>query len=267
MRVPVNIFNLSSLKTIDGLSYFEAPELAKINWIKHAFLTRQGGVSLPPYHSLNWGNLNGDLEEHVTQNRNRTAKAFGLNSGQFFLLRQIHQDGVLLLKQPGDQTPSLLEYDSVITDASHIFVGILTADCLPILIVDIRKRVVAAVHAGRQGTALHIVKKVLRKMEEAFNSSPGDLLISLGPSIGPCCYEIDDKVFRDEWKPFSVSKGRGKWLVDLARINISLLKADGIKEDQISWIDLCTCCHTDLFYSYRREGQTGRQLSFIGIVK
>jgi len=263
----MNILDRSALKKMNGLSYFETPEMAKIRWIKHAFLTRQGGVSLPPYHSLNWGSHNGDLEEHAIQNRKRTALSFGVDSDRFFLLRQIHRDGVLLLRGPIENIPPPSEYDAVITDASNLFIGILTADCLPILIADTTKRVIAAVHAGREGTALHIVKHVLKKMEETFNCSPGDLLIALGPSVGSCCYEIDDRVFQPEWKPFSISKEGGKWWVDLARINISLLKTEGVSDDQISWVDLCTCCHPDLFYSYRRDGQTGRQFSFIGITQ
>ncbi len=131
--------------------------------------------------------------------------------------------------------------------------------------VDIKNRVIAAVHAGRQGTSLHIVTKVLRKTKEEFGCSLGDFLVVLGPSIGPCCYELDEEVFRPEWEPFSISKGERKWMVDLAKINIEKMKSEGIEEEQIFRIDLCTHCHQDLFFSYRGEGQTGRQLSFIGI--
>jgi YfiH family protein len=261
------ILNQSSLRTKEGLAYFEIPELAEIGWLKHAFLTRQGGVSTPPYDSLNWSSNNGDLEEHVIQNRNRTASVFGVNPERFLLLRQIHQDGILLLKGMIEKVPPPLEYDAVIIDSPNAFVGIQTADCLPVLIVDRSKRVLAAVHAGRQGTALHIVNKVLRKMVEAFGSFPGDLLIGLGPSIRSCCYEIDEQVFHPEWKPHSITERAGKWWIDLAKITIDALKTEGIREDQISCVDLCTCCHPELLYSYRRDGRTGRQLSFIGITQ
>jgi len=95
--------------------------------------------------------------------------------------------------------------------------------------------------------------------------SPKDLWVALGPSIGSCCYEIDEKVFLQEWAPFATMNGVGKWRIDLPRINIAQMKEEGIGEDQIFRIDLCTRCHPDLFFSYRGEGQTGRQLSFIGI--
>jgi YfiH family protein len=155
----------------------------------------------------------------------------------------------------------------MITDASDIILGIQTADCIPIFLVDQKRKVIAAVHAGRQGTALHITRKVLKKMGEEFGCSPEDLIIALGPSIGPCCYEIDGKIFLPEWEPFSTSKGGERWMVDIAGINMAQMKDEGIEEEQIFLVNLCTSCHTDLFFSYRKEGQTGRQLSFIGIME
>ena len=260
-------FDRSALRTRNGLSYFDIPGWENIGWLKHAFLTRQGGVSLPPYHTLNWSGNNGDLEEDVQENRKRTAGTFGLDPARFLFLNQVHGDGILVLKHPAVGLPSSLEYDAVITDAPGIFAGILTADCLPVLVVDGTRRVVAAVHAGRQGTGLHVLPKVVRKMRTAFESSPEDILVSFGPGIGPCCYEIDEKVFRTEWEPFSLSREKKKWRIDLTAINLSLLQEEGVGESQISRINLCTCCHADLFYSYRRDGRTGRQFSFIGIME
>ncbi len=262
----MNILNRSHLKTKDDLPYFEIEEMASTGWVLHAFLTRKGGVSLPPYDTLNLSKENGDREERVTQNRNRIAETFHFDPRHLVLLNQIHQDRILLLRDRFRPLPSLLEYDALITDAPDILLGIQTADCIPILVVDQKRKVIAAVHAGRQGTALRIARKVLRKMEEEFDSPLEDLIIALGPSVGPCCYEIDEKVFKSEWEPFSTSRGGGRWMVDLAGINIAQMKNEGIKEKQIFQIDLCTSCHHDLFFSYRREGQTGRQLSLIGIV-
>ena len=262
----MNILHRSALKIKNDLPYFEIPELVKLGWVQHAFLTRQGGGSPPPYDSLNLGDKNGDQKELISKNENTIAETFGFDPGCLILLDQMHQERILLLKEPFTTLSSPLEYDALITNCPKAFLGILTADCLPIFVVDSKKKVVAAVHAGRQGTALHITAKVLNKMEEEFGCSSKDFVITLGPSIGPCCYEIDEKVFQSEWEPFSTSKGTGKWMVDLAQINIAQMKGEGIKEGQISWINLCTHCHHDLFFSYRKEGRTGRQLSFIGMV-
>ena len=262
----MSVLNRSALKTKNDLPFFEIPELAKIGWVQHAFLTRKGGVSLSPYDTLNLSNENGDREEDVIHNKNRIARTFHFDPKHLVLLNQIHQDRILLLKKPAATLPSPMKYDALITNVPNIFLGILTADCLPILLVDQKTRVVAAVHAGRQGTALHITTKVLKKMEEEFGCTSQNLLIAMGPSIGPCCYEIDEKVFRPEWEPFSSSVGDGKRMVNLAEVNIVQMKEEGIRGEQIFRIDLCTSCHLDLFFSYRKEGRTGRQLSFIGMI-
>ena len=263
----MNLLNRSALRTKHNLLYFEIPELARIKWVRHAFLTRQGGMSLPPYDSLNLSDKNGDRKEFVSKNAEIIAEAFGFDSSRLVLVDQMHQDQILLLKEPLFTPSSPLEYDALITNSPDIFLGILTADCLPIFVVDPNKKVVAAIHAGRQGTALRITSKALKKMEEEFGCSPDNLHIAMGSSIGSRCYEIDERVFQTEWKPFSVLSGTGKWVVDLAKINIAQMKGEGIEEEQISRIDLCTHCHSDLYFSYRKEGRTGRQLSFIGILE
>lgn len=260
----MNLLDRTHLKTKDGIPYIENPEMKKLGWVLHGFLTRQGGRSRPPYHSLNVSFSNGDEQGVVSSNRDRIVRAFGFNPNRLVLLKQRQFDAILILRDPMALTRTPLEYDALITDLPNQFLGIRTADCIPILIVDQKKKVVAAIHAGRQGSALQITKKTLRKMKEEWRCSAEDLLITLGPSIGPCCYEIDEKAFLREWEPFSSVRGAGKWMLDLAKINVAQLKEEGIEEDQIYRVDLCTCCHRDLFFSYRGEGRTGRQLSFIG---
>ncbi len=262
----MNILSRSTIKTQRGLPYFDIPEITELGWVRHGFLTRKGGVSPSPFDTLNLSENSGDRDEHVSQNKNQIAMAFGFDLNRLILLNQVHQDRIFHLKEVPSSLPSPLEYDAMITNLPNIFLGILTADCVPIFMIDQKRRIIAAVHAGRKGTELHITTKVLGKLKEEFGCLPEDLLISLGPSIGFCCYEIDETVFAPEWEPFSISVGDGKRMVDLARINISQMEEEGIKEDQIFWIDLCTSCHQDLFFSNRKEGKTGRQLSFIGIV-
>ncbi len=261
----MNLLDRSSLKIKNGIPYFEIPELEKLKWLKHAFLTRRGGVSPPPYDSLNLSEENGDHQENVIRNKSIIAETFQFDPNRLVLLNQVHKDQILLLKNPQEKLFPPIEYDALITNLPDTLLGILSADCLPIFIVDTKKKVISAVHAGRQGTGLRIVVKVLEKMKEEFGCSLKDQWIALGPSIGPCCYEIDEEVFLHQWEPFSTPKTSRKWMLDLAKINISQMKKEGIKEGQIFRIDLCTCCHSDLFFSHRKEGQTGRQLSFIGM--
>ena len=259
------VLDRSALRTRNGLPYFEVPEWAKIDWIRHAFLTRNGGSSPPPFHSLNLSTATGDSEEHLSENISVIASAFHFEPEGLVLLHQEHRDRILVLKGCGERYSSDSDYDAVLTHSPDRILAIKTADCLPILVVDRVKKVIAAIHAGRQGTALQITRKAIRRMGAEFGCFPKDLSVALGPSIGACCYEIDEKVFLPEWESFAVPKKDGKWMIDLAGINMDQMRKEGIREDQISCIDLCTRCHPDLFFSYRGEGQTGRQLSFIGI--
>jgi len=262
----MNVFDQCALRNQNGLPNFQIPEIARLGWVQHAFLTRNGGVSLPPFHSLNISLSKGDQAEHVSENRQQIARAFGFPTENLVLLNQIHQDRILILKESPPVLPSLLEYDASITNAPNTFLGIKTADCLPIMIVDSKKKVIAAIHAGRQGTALRITPQVLRMMKAEFGCSTRDLLVALGPSIGLCCYEVDERVFKPEWELFATPTGPGKWKVDLAQINILHMKSEGIDEAQLFWVNLCTRCHHDLFFSHRKEIRTGRQLSFIGMI-
>ncbi|HSB03809.1 MAG TPA: peptidoglycan editing factor PgeF [Thermodesulfobacteriota bacterium] len=264
LSTKMNVLKRSDMKVENGFSYFEAPRITHLEWLRHAFLTRKGGMSPLPFDSLNLGKCNGDSEAHVMTNKKLIASAFSFDPDRLILLRQVHQDRILILKEPHSPIPSDLEYDALITNSPNRFLGIKTADCLPILVTDPVKKVIAAIHAGRQGTGLRITGQVLKRMKVEFSCLPEDLLVALGPSIGPCCYEIDGKVFLPEWEPFSAPRREDKWMVDLPGINIAQIKEEGIREDQIFWISLCTHCNSDLFFSYRREGQTGRQLSFIG---
>ncbi len=261
----MSVLARSGLGTREGLPCFEVSRWTKTEWIRHAFLTRMGGISPAPFHSLNLSSATGDSERNVSGNRKRVAAAFHFDSERLMLLHQKHGDRILVLK--GSRIPDLhdLDYDAMLTNSPGWFLGIKTADCLPILVADRAKKVVAAIHAGRQGTALQITRKVIRMMGTEFGSIPIDLWIAMGPAIGSCCYEIDDRAFFREWEPFAVPKGGGKWMLDLSAINIDQMKKEGVPEDQITRIDVCTRCHSHLFFSYRGEGTTGRQLSFVGI--
>jgi len=151
------------MKTQKGLPYFDISEITELGWVRHGFLTRKGGVSLPPFDTLNLSGNNGDLDEHVSQNKNQIAMAFGFDLNRLILLNQVHEDRIFRLKEAPSSLPSPLEYDAMITTLPNFFLGILTADCVPIFMIDQKKRIIAAVHAGRKGTELHITTKVLKK--------------------------------------------------------------------------------------------------------
>jgi len=236
--------------------------------VKHAFCTRRGGVSEGFCGSLNVSAHERDDPAAVSENWRRLSHAFSLSREHVVTLRQVHGTRVV----HGGKDPvgySEPEADGIITALPGRACAIKTADCLPILLYDSRKRAVGAVHAGWRGTAADIAARAVRHFEEFIGSSPSDVIAVLGPAIGPCCYEIDESVAthvkqREANMPALHYRGMGKWTFDLTLANERQLLNAGIRRDAIFSVRLCTSCRKDLFFSYRRDGEkTGRQLNFI----
>jgi polyphenol oxidase len=285
-----------------GLQILEAIPLNKFPWLIHGFSTRLGGVSTLENSSngrtkkeavLNLGFTGWDSREHVAENRRRFAKAFGAKSFALVALRQIHSDVVHVV---GSTPSDVCKGDALATRAPRLLLSVQTADCIPILLVDPRNRAVAAVHAGWRGTLARIAAKAVGRMRMEFGTRPTDILAAVGPGIGRCCYEVGPEVVKEfaaqfpgarDWfdGPFDVlASGEDPnplpWLtmmppghepppprcyLDLHAANSAILAAAGLAPKNIFAVNLCTSCRTDLFFSYRREGRTGRMMAAIGI--
>ncbi len=144
------------------------------------------------------------------------------------------------------------------------------ADCVPIFLLDPVNKVVALAHAGWKGTALRIGRKTVEEMAATFGTDPRDCLAGVGPSIGPCCYEVDEKVISHFWDGISVPSdlagavSPGKWKLNLWEANRRVLLAAGLKDENILSACICTSCHSDMFFSYRaHKGKTGRMMAII----
>jgi YfiH family protein len=171
-------------------------------------------------------------------------------------LRQIHSATVL----PATGAGCVGEGDGLITATPGVAVSIRTADCYPVLLVDARRRAVAAVHAGWRGTAARIVPAAIDSMRAAFSTDPADMYAAIGPGIGGCCYQVGEEVRRRFGLP-----GAGR--VDLSRENHAQLIAAGVPETHIDRVSLCTFCDAAKFHSYRRDGDgAGRMVSFVRIL-
>jgi YfiH family protein len=195
------------------------------------------------------------------ESRRRVATALH-DRGRLYLLRQVH--GATVVKAPWEGTP---EADGSIADGPGLLLGIETADCLPVLLVDPVRRAVSAAHAGWRGTAAGVAGKAALALVAA-GSRPADLVAALGPSIGPCCYEVGDEL-REAFGPagatFFRPGSRGRPHLDVRAANLRQLLAAGLREDRIHHVPDCTACRPDLYYSYRRDGaHGGRMISFIG---
>ncbi|MBI3670724.1 MAG: peptidoglycan editing factor PgeF [Acidobacteria bacterium] len=265
--------------------------LDKLPWLVHGFSTRRGGEStLDGRRSFNLGFTSWDARENVVANRARLLFALRAKHMTLVTLRQFHSDVIFAL----DSSPAkALRGDAAITRAPGILLAVQTADCVPILLVDTRRRAIAAVHAGWRGTLRRMVAKTLGRMRMAFGTHPANVVAVLGPAIRRCCYEVGPEVVQayasqfaqaPEWfDPFATGEEPNplQWLSmmppghhpPLARARLDLVTANrwqlcdaGVAASNIIASDLCTACRTDLLFSYRREGsRTGRLMAVIGV--
>lgn len=259
----------------DGVRYFSLPAWDRSGVTAHAFFTRLGGVSSPPFASLNGGMRGGDNPAHVLENRKRAASALSVSAEQVLFPSQVHGDRVSQVsgcwpRVFGREDPP--EADGLFTEERGLFLGILTADCVPILLYDPGHPAVGVVHAGWRGTEKGIAGKAVRRMHEAFGCRPAEVLAALGPAIGPCCYVVGDEVAcaflegDSQSGPFLHPEGPHQWKLNLAGINRHQLIREGVGPNHITDLSCCTCCRSDLFFSVRAEGEpTGRQITLIGL--
>lgn len=188
-----------------------------------------------------------------------------------FLINQIHSDEIFILKDESQtrEQVSKINADAIMTHLSETPIGIFTADCIPILLYDPKLHVAAAIHAGREGTLQGIVNKSIMAMKREYGCQPENLVAGLGLGIRGCCYEIDENCLNSfENKipfdlPFVKLKENGKFLLDLFAVNAQQGIAAGLLPENILRSEECTFCSPMNYFSYRREGQTGRILTFI----
>ena len=277
------------------------------DWLVHGFSTRTGGRTrvYRPHDAkasdLNLGFTASDDRKVVAANRGlfETAVAKGKPSLGLVTLQQIHSSIVRRVgaeEIQANDCPAVLKGDGLMTDQPGVLLGIQTADCIPVLVADVKERAVAAFHAGWRGTVARIVERGIGDMRLAFGSNPENLIASIGPAIGQCCYSIGDEVqekfesqfpyaaelFREVYDSdpirekypmlFLTARAPGhsdlgpRMHLDLAEANRRQLLAAGVKSEAISLTGLCTGCQTDRFFSHRMEqGFTGRMMSVIGV--
>jgi len=203
-----------------------------LGWLEHGFGTRQSEGWLPEEASAD--------------------------------LKQIHSDVIVRAETPASR---FCEGDALVTDRPGLWIRIRTADCLPVLLMDGRRRAVAAVHCGWRGTALELAALAVRRMGEEFGSDPADVRAAVGPGIAACCFEVGPEVareFRGAFPERSDLEGRAN--VDLAEAVARQLEGVGVRRDRIEASGLCTRCGGERFHSYRRDRErAGRMESGIRV--
>lgn len=257
-----------------GLIWLTSKSLS-LPGVRHGFSTRTGGVSLPPWDSLDLGIGRGDNLDHVKENYRRFCAVIGTDPMRTVLSRQVHEDNVLLITEADAGKGLWRERDYTSADAficntPDIALTVFSADCGIILLYDPVHHAVGAVHAGWRGVAMGLVKKAALEMARHFGTDPDDLRCAIGPAIGQCCFETDDDVpaalraaLGDDLDPWLERRGN-KWHIDLKGINAHWLRSIGVQHIDIC--DHCTACRTDLYWSHRKMGQArGVQCAMIAL--
>lgn len=232
------------------------------NTLIACFTTRHGGISHFPYTSNNLAFHVGDNVHNVLANHNLLANKLGYERSKLIHMRQIHSDTIICVDDGMLNFDTPPQCDALITNRPNIPLMVMSADCTPILLYDPIRSSIAAVHAGRAGALNSILPKTIHKMEELYGTDPNDLLITLGPSIHGCCYEINTAIAED-----TIKKGYAnalhtegeKLFLDVNTILEKQLDLLHIPQNHREIINHCTSCQCDTYFSYRAENQqTGR---------
>ena len=257
---------------LQSLSTFQFHNLSKQSGIDHFVSTRSGGSSPPPYESLNLGFHVEDNAKTVLQNRECLAANVGIPLSDFTIPKQVHSGTVTIVTEEmrgcgaADLDTAVEATDAMITDVPRLYLTVLAADCVLVLFFDPQKRVIAAVHAGWRGTVKLAAQKTAETLKQEFNCNPTDMLVGIGPSIGPCHYEVGTEVISQVQDTFGSTDGYinnetpdGKGYFNLWEANKQQVIEAGIPARNIEVAQICTYCNAHLFFSERHQkGRTGR---------
>lgn len=242
------------------------------------FTIRSGGESEQPYGSFNMGLHVGDQPSHVVANRRHLAEQVGMPFEAWTCADQVHGNHVCQVTAGGAGKESL---DNVIPATDGLFTqekGVLLtsfyADCVPLYFLDPASEAIGLAHAGWKGTVGRIAEEMVSSLQKHYHAKPEDIRVAIGPSIGGCCYEVDERILArvrtsaKQWEKAVTSTTGDTYMLDLRQLNTEILLEAGIVPANILSTDWCTSCRTDLFFSHRKEsgtlGTTGRMASYIG---
>lgn len=251
--------------------------LSSYSNISHFVTTRQGGISVGNYESFNCTPYSGDEEEAVYRNQQKLCNAFNLSPAQLLIPHQVHETEIAVIDNtyveltPVERLQYLSGIDALITDQPGYCLCISTADCVPILLYDNQKHVIAAIHAGWRGTVKRILEKTIESMQKKYDTKPSHIIAAIGPSISLANFEVGDEVYQvfsdegfDMKSVSSRNSNTGKWHMDLWEANRLQLMDSGVLTSHIEIAGICTYRDDKQFFSARRLGiKSGRILSGI----
>ena len=238
--------------------------------VQHAISTKLGGVSKPPFDSLNLALHVGDNPQDVLTNRKRFAASLDLNAEDIVTPNQVHGDRVLRVDESHrgrgalNYDDAIKETDALITNTPDLPLMLCFADCVPVLFVDVDNAAIGIAHAGWKGTMSKIAAKTLMAMTDEFGTDPTECLAGIAPSIGSCCYEVGENVITACKEAFPrhidklITNRNGKTYIDLWQANLIQLLEAGMSEENIDIAKECTCCKSAWYFSYRAARTAGK---------
>lgn len=263
-------------KNVDGIEYISIPAWEK-QGVNVGFSSRRGGCSQGPFNSLNLGMHVGDLKQAVIENRRLFLQAFSGKLTDMVSCRQVHSANAITVDQTMagcgslEYESALPECDAMLTQTPGLILATFYADCFPVFFFDPEKRAVALAHSGWKGTMGRIVQVTIDKMQCDLGSFPGNIQAFIGPGIQKCCFHIQTDLAEQAGREFSSFKdiigvSGSSYYWDLNSTIRQTLLCSGISPQNIISCELCTSCHPELFFSYRKEnGITGRMGAIIGL--
>ena len=267
------------LNNVDTVPFLTFNSLKEINFIKHGFSTRLGGVSKGIFSTMNLALNRGDNIEDVLENYKRLSNSIGVDYNTLVASSQDHNTFVRNVTEEhygiGITKPKdILSVDALITNEKGVTLVTYYADCTPLFFVDTKNKAIGLAHAGWRGTVGKIGEKVIKKMTADFGTNPTDLVCAVGPAISKCCYEVDKTCAEQFYNlnlddsKFIFPKENNKYMIDLLETNRQILVSSGVKESNISISDLCTQCNSDLLWSHRAtKGQRGTMCAMMSITE
>ncbi len=269
------------LQDLGDTTVYTFENLSQFDHLVHFVSTRRGGISEGNFSALNIGFHVGDDNFRVLQNRRILADALGMDLLKCTFANQCHSANVAIVNDTGrgkgalEKDSSLANTDGMITNVKNICLGVQVADCVPILLYDPQQQVIASLHAGWKGTLRKIVPEAIAKMVQHYGCMAENIYAGLGPSNGPCCYEVGEDVFREANTALGSVKGiikpaatEGKYMFDQWEANVRQLKDAGLREEHIELAGICSQCEHETFFSSRaQDGITGRFMAGIMLKK
>jgi polyphenol oxidase len=267
--------NMLEEETVNGVRHHVAKGLLDEYDILVAFTGRTGGVSRGPYKDLNLGLNVGDNPEDVLKNRAIVGKILNIDASRLTCAEQVHGVEIATVDESNagrgaySFSDAIKGVDALITDEINTPLGLLFADCVPVVIIDPVQRIAAVAHAGWRGVYGGIVERVVESMQAQFQKTDIELLLAfIGPHIGSCCFKVSPELARQFGERFHTLKN---WLkhdvnIDLGYLIKRQLTGCGILESNIGEVEECTSCANKSLFSYRaHEGKTGRQSAIVNV--